>query len=279
MNQVETFEALTTRRRPAPPPPWRRSRMSRPASTPMLDLGSQEESDGGAPNSGDRGATVALLSASRGRSESAGETAVAVVDGRHGGAAAAPPRLFSTLPRPRLEAAVFTPGSPFSIVTSQAPRGASVSEPDLGRPEHSIGASPVMWGIIDNHEAYNNNLDSSVDAVETGPRSQQPYEYTDLDLLVARLDNPAEADSYEDSLTITDFIGPAVSSSSGGYIQAVENLPVAPVQVERRRITKDGRKKLKLSLMGVVIDRCSVCMSQFKQHELGVLLPCHHSLS
>ncbi|KAF9517452.1 hypothetical protein BS47DRAFT_1290909 [Hydnum rufescens UP504] len=58
---------------------------------------------------------------------------------------------------------------------------------------------------------------------------------------------------------------------------AIENLPVARIEVERRRKTKDGRTKLKLSLMGVVVDRCVVCLFQFKKLELGVLLPCRHS--
>lgn len=112
------------------------------------------------------------------------------------------------------------------------------------------------------------------------PGRQQSYEYTDLDLLVARLDSPAAAEqgaSYDDLLILSDVIGPANPSRSASHIRAVEDLPVAPIMVERRRVTKDGRKKLKLSLMGIIVDRCSVCMSQFKPDEHGVLLPCQHS--
>lgn len=116
------------------------------------------------------------------------------------------------------------------------------------------------------------------------PQRQQSYEYTDLDLLVARLEEPsaaAQGAAYDDLLVISDIIGPAVDAFTSARDRenerAVEELPVAHVQVERRRITKDGRKKLKLSLMGVIVDRCSVCMSQFKKEELGVLLPCQHS--
>ncbi|KAI0646719.1 hypothetical protein C8Q79DRAFT_909263, partial [Trametes meyenii] len=50
------------------------------------------------------------------------------------------------------------------------------------------------------------------------------------------------------------------------------------VEIERRRVLKDGRVKLKMSLLGVAIDRCGVCLSQFRQGEKGALTPvCRHS--
>ena len=46
----------------------------------------------------------------------------------------------------------------------------------------------------------------------------------------------------------------------------------------RRRVLKDGRVKLKLSLLGVSVDRCGVCMSQFRRDERAALTPeCKHS--
>ncbi|EPS96137.1 hypothetical protein FOMPIDRAFT_61871, partial [Fomitopsis schrenkii] len=50
------------------------------------------------------------------------------------------------------------------------------------------------------------------------------------------------------------------------------------VEVERRRVTKDGRVKLKLTLLGVIVDKCGICLSQFKDEELAALAPvCQHS--
>ncbi|EJF58147.1 hypothetical protein BD309DRAFT_854974 [Dichomitus squalens] len=50
------------------------------------------------------------------------------------------------------------------------------------------------------------------------------------------------------------------------------------VEVTRRRVLKDGRVKLKLSLLGVSVDRCGICMSQFRRDEHAALTPaCKHS--
>ena len=275
MDRVGTFEAFTTRYRP-PPPPRRQSLLSRPASAPLLDPESEEESSG-AQNSRGQYATALSLLASQGDTEngaSFGQTLVAADDSDHIDAPASPLLLSN---RPRSEAALLTPTASFATAASRVLPRAGVSQSDLGQ---SIAASPVTLRIVDDRETPTNSLNPPADhARQEESRPQQSFEYTDLDLLVARLDSPAAAQntSYEDLLAITDFVGPAIPPSSAANLQVVENLPVAPVQVERRRITKDGRKKLKLSLMGIVVDRCGVCMSQFKQHDSGVLLPCHHS--
>ncbi|KAI0327622.1 hypothetical protein GY45DRAFT_1256668, partial [Cubamyces sp. BRFM 1775] len=52
---------------------------------------------------------------------------------------------------------------------------------------------------------------------------------------------------------------------------------IGQVEVQRRRVLKDGRVKLKLSLLGVAVDRCGVCLSQFRREERGALTPvCRH---
>jgi hypothetical protein len=50
------------------------------------------------------------------------------------------------------------------------------------------------------------------------------------------------------------------------------------IELIRRRVTKDGRVKLKLELLGVAVDKCGICLSQFKEGEAGVLLRCQHPL-
>lgn len=57
----------------------------------------------------------------------------------------------------------------------------------------------------------------------------------------------------------------------------VVDLPFGKVEVKRRRETKDGRVKVKLSLLGVPVDRCGICLSQFKADAYAVLLTtCQH---
>jgi hypothetical protein len=51
----------------------------------------------------------------------------------------------------------------------------------------------------------------------------------------------------------------------------MENCLVGRVELERRRVTDDGRVKLKLSLLGVNVQKCAICMSQFKSGDYGIL--------
>lgn len=74
--------------------------------------------------------------------------------------------------------------------------------------------------------------------------------------------------------------GPAVSPhtphrpnkpQSEDHAESLALPPSGRVKVERRRVTKDGRVKLKLTLMEVVVDKCSICLSQFKEAEVACL--------
>jgi hypothetical protein len=41
---------------------------------------------------------------------------------------------------------------------------------------------------------------------------------------------------------------------------------------------KDGRVKLKLTLMGIVVDKCGICLTQFKDAEVACLgTHCQHA--
>ncbi|KAG1847663.1 hypothetical protein DFJ58DRAFT_663155, partial [Suillus subalutaceus] len=53
---------------------------------------------------------------------------------------------------------------------------------------------------------------------------------------------------------------------------------VGLVELERRRVTSDGRVKLKLSLLGVNVQKCTICLSRFKNGDHGVLgAKCRHA--
>lgn len=71
------------------------------------------------------------------------------------------------------------------------------------------------------------------------------------------------------------------ASASGTQLArtlAQDGMPVVgKIEVERKRVTKDGRTKLKLALLGVRVDKCGICLSQFKEDESAALGPtCQH---
>ena len=48
------------------------------------------------------------------------------------------------------------------------------------------------------------------------------------------------------------------------------------IDITRRRVTKDGRVKVKLALAGVDVEKCGICLNQFKAKDLGACLKCNH---
>ena len=75
---------------------------------------------------------------------------------------------------------------------------------------------------------------------------------------------------------MSEFIGPAPPHLTPP--KPDEQPLMGRIEVERRRVTKDGRVKLKLTLLGVVVDKCGICLSQFKDEEPAALAPiCQHS--
>ncbi|KAJ7461780.1 hypothetical protein B0H11DRAFT_1735878 [Mycena galericulata] len=102
-------------------------------------------------------------------------------------------------------------------------------------------------------------------------------EVTDLDVLLARLENDQhDGMNYEALWLVSEFIGPATPVRAAGPRPATafrqpaiktSLLLTGHIEVQRRRTTKDGRVKLKLALLGVAVDRCGICMSQFKKAE------------
>ena len=72
-----------------------------------------------------------------------------------------------------------------------------------------------------------------------------------------------------------------VMGSAGAPTRAAKEKAPVPftgaIEVKRRRVLKDGRVKLKLSLLGVAVDRCGICLSQFRHDERAALAPaCKH---
>lgn len=57
----------------------------------------------------------------------------------------------------------------------------------------------------------------------------------------------------------------------------IESLDVARVELQSRRIDKQGKVKQKLSVVGVRCGDCSVCLGRFRVDQYAVVLPkCLH---
>ncbi|CAD6974214.1 unnamed protein product [Tilletia controversa] len=95
---------------------------------------------------------------------------------------------------------------------------------------------------------------------------------TDLDLLVSQLEE--NGDHYENLSAISEFLGPARSTKPSA--QELANLSLGKVELERRRVDASGRVKQKLSVAGVRVDRCGICLAQFREGEECCIYPCWH---
>ncbi|KAF5310561.1 hypothetical protein D9619_007868 [Psilocybe cf. subviscida] len=139
--------------------------------------------------------------------------------------------------------------------------------------------------------------------VRTPPQQQGAEvfsELTDLDLLLARVAERAARDGsdYETLLMVSELIGPATpprrrspSPSAPGQVPgpASASASINPnsngnicligrIEFARRRQTGDGRIKVKIKLFDVSVDKCAVCLSQFRDHEMAVMTSvCQHA--
>ncbi|EAL23001.1 hypothetical protein CNBA7680 [Cryptococcus deneoformans B-3501A] len=99
-------------------------------------------------------------------------------------------------------------------------------------------------------------------------------EYTDLDLFVSRLEGSGR--EYEGYSQLTTFLGP--SKPTAASPEAISTLLPGLITIDSRRTTPQGKVKLKLSLLGVRVGKCPICLSQFRGGEKGVLTPtCVHA--
>ncbi|KAG9309990.1 hypothetical protein JVU11DRAFT_10024 [Chiua virens] len=132
-------------------------------------------------------------------------------------------------------------------------------------------------------------------SMQTTPTSDVP----DINGLVSSLGDQGMSDgsNYDALLLIADLLGPATpppplpatmplllgeSDPDSVDLEPVNQLDpsylVGNVELVRRRVTKDGRVKLKMSLLGVAVEKCAICMTQFKADDAGILgATCQHA--
>ncbi|KAF7351333.1 RING-type domain-containing protein [Mycena sanguinolenta] len=137
------------------------------------------------------------------------------------------------------------------------------------RTPHTQPFSSVADQDLVTPTATNSQRNSSASSVYLAPPAQF-QDVTDLDVLLARLENDqGDGSNYDDLWMVSDFIGPATPTSSDRATSRQSSSPLltGAIEVQRKRITKDGRVKLKLTLLGIAVDRCGICMAQFKKVE------------
>ncbi|KAI3629101.1 hypothetical protein CBS9595_000173 [Malassezia furfur] len=95
---------------------------------------------------------------------------------------------------------------------------------------------------------------------------------TDLDVVVAQLDDPAT--QYEWATLLGEFLGPASTTKlTPDELQAIA---VGRVELDHQRVSSSGKLKKKLSVVGVRVDRCGICLQQFREGQLACIWPCVH---
>ncbi|KZT06968.1 uncharacterized protein LAESUDRAFT_725282 [Laetiporus sulphureus 93-53] len=110
----------------------------------------------------------------------------------------------------------------------------------------------------------------------------QRRERTYSDALMSRTrsnEQPANGRPREELLVISETVYPAIPDPLNADAAAPpKNHPfVGKVELQRRRPLKDGRSNTKLTLLGVIVDKCGICIREFKEEDMAALGPvCQH---
>ncbi|SPO26336.1 uncharacterized protein UTRI_03925 [Ustilago trichophora] len=104
------------------------------------------------------------------------------------------------------------------------------------------------------------------------PRREPSLGLTDFDLLVAQLETSGS--HFESLSAIGEFLGPAKPTAATP--SQLASLSVGLIECDSRRVTREGKIKQKLSCVGVRVDKCAICLVQFKEMQRAVILPCGH---
>ncbi|PWN23454.1 hypothetical protein BCV69DRAFT_310909 [Microstroma glucosiphilum] len=148
-----------------------------------------------------------------------------------------------------------TPGPPGSAVVQVLPVSSTRRDSDT-----PSSAQPPASAAVGPSVAPANGVTS-----ETGQRY-----ITDLDIVASRLEADPSSSHFDDIALLQDFLGPALPSSLSPA--ELSSIPLGIVEVEKRRVTKEGKTKTKLACLGVRVDRCGICLGQFKEGQGAYVL-------
>ncbi|PVF92303.1 hypothetical protein CPB86DRAFT_744441 [Serendipita vermifera] len=117
------------------------------------------------------------------------------------------------------------------------------------------------------------------DGVPTGLVDSSPppaYDDTDWGRFRARIAAAPTSATYEDLLLLEEFNGPASPLIQSAEGERIFNVSVALVEIINRRKNKEGKAKLKLAVAGTRVDKCGICLTQFRGEERAALTDCRH---
>ena len=116
---------------------------------------------------------------------------------------------------------------------------------------------------------------STVQAPATQPARSASLGFTDLDLLASRLEEDP-SNGYDTAILLSSFLGPANPHSVSLTPSELASIPLGTIYIEKRRTTKEGKVKTKLACLGLRVDRCGICLTQFKEGQGAYVLGCLH---
>lgn len=160
-----------------------------------------------------------------------------------------------------------------TALESCGPRHVEPAASTRAEPEQNTEAAPVSQ--------ESQSLAASTDDADSGaallaqlaPRAVPQEEITDLELAVAQLDSPST--QYEWASLISDFLGPAREQTRLSP-EDLERISVGRVELEHRRVTASGQVRVRLTVAGIRVDRCGICLEQFRERQKACILPCFH---
>lgn len=175
----------------------------------------------------------------------------------------------SQVPAPEVQA----PSAPQPI-----PPASTIPEETLLRPAPAIPLSaPQLAAPVSEDPTATGQARASVSDTQEGGvvNTAQPsadQEVTDLEVAVAHLDHPSA--QYEWATLISDFLGPAQQQTQS--TEALEHVSVGRVELAHRRVTSSGQVRVRLTVAGIRVDRCGICLEQFREGQRACILPCFH---
>lgn len=98
--------------------------------------------------------------------------------------------------------------------------------------------------------------------------------------MVSELIGPATPHHRRSPSPIASELGPwpAAMSVPSSHNSNGNMCLIGRIEFGRRRETGDGRVKVKIKLFDVAVDKCAVCLSQFRDREMAVLTSvCQHA--
>ncbi|KAG6899484.1 hypothetical protein C0993_009848, partial [Termitomyces sp. T159_Od127] len=179
-----------------------------------------------------------------------------------------------------LQQAIGTP-LPVSPIEGGSPTTSVLPSPADSMILPASAPSPTSPTVLDHQSPARTPEDLALPALGSSQPSQLS-EITDLDVLVTQISEEEHRDGldYDALLLLSEFIGPASphqrsthSAPPGTTPRDAQlttgskhtNVPLlGNVRLERRRTTKDGRVKLKLALLDAAVDKCGICLTQFR---------------